>query len=302
MTDLAAAVALVEASEDFRILRRLMPRKRYRDESWNLGDPSRVKLGLVVDVETTGLRHGYDQIIEFAALQFSYDAVSGGVYEVRSGYQGYQQPTVPISDEARAKHGITDDMLKGESLNADRIEQLLDGVSLIVAYNSDFDRRMIEPQFPAFAALPWGDACFEVDWESAGSVGRKLENVLAHCCGVFYEAHHAMDDAVATLHALATASVGGMPALLALLESARTPTTRIWATNAPFGVKDDLKARGYRWFGGNARRVKAWYLDVRKEHTDRAVQAETEWLYSIGADPDFTTLTAKERFSVRSDA
>jgi DNA polymerase-3 subunit epsilon len=249
-------------------------------------------------VETTGLKHGHDQIVEFAAVQFTYDASNGFVYEVRSGYQGFQEPTVPISAEARSKHRITDDMLKGETLDADRIAQLLDGVSLVVAFNSDFDRRMIERQFPAFANVAWADACFEIDWEAAGSVGRKLENVLAHCCGVFYEAHRAMDDVVATLHALATADIGETPALLALLEAARMPTTRIWAIRSPFEMKDELKERGYRWH----ERKKTWYKDVRAERGTDAVSVELVFLECNGVRPDLKTLTAKERFSVRADA
>jgi DNA polymerase-3 subunit epsilon len=295
--DPEVAAAVLEQSDDYRVLRRLVPRKRYHDEPWNLGDRSRVKVGLVVDVETSGLRHGHDQIIEFAAARFTYDAMSGFVYEVQGGYQGFQEPTVPISDESRAKHHITDEMLKGQSLDAERITQLLDGVSLVIAYNSGFDRRMIEPQFPAFAFLPWGDACNEIDWEAAGSVGRKLENVLAHCCGVFYDAHRAMDDVTATLHALATADVGETPALLALLEAARMPTTRVWAVRSPFEMKDELKARGYKW----ADRKKTWYKDIRAERGTEPVSVELTFLECNGVRPDLKTLTAKDRYSVRED-
>lgn len=298
MTDLAAAVALVESSEDFRILRKLTPRKRYNDEPWNLGDRSRVKLGLVVDVETSGLRHGHDQIIEFAAAQFSYDAVSGTIFEIRHGYQGFREPTVPIDEAARAKHRITDEMLAGETLNEARIAQLLDGVSLVVAYNSDFDRRMVEAALPAFASLPWADACFEIDWDAFGVVGRKLENVLLHACGAFFEAHRAMDDVTATIHALATATLDGRPAMAYLLDAARTPTTRIWAARAPYELKDELKARGYRW----AAERKTWYRDMRGDPYSVDVRMENDWLTDRQVRPDFKTLTAKERFSVRSDA
>lgn len=296
--DLESMAATLAQSPDFKVLRRLNPQSKYHDEAWNLGDRSRVRVGMVVDVETTGLRHGHDQIVEFAAQRFTYDAENGFIYDVREWYHGFQQPTVPISDEARSKHRITDADLVGKSLDAGAIAQLLDGVSIVIAYNSDFDRRMIEAQFPAFANVAWGDACFEIDWESAGCVGRKLENVLLHCCGVFYEAHRAMDDVLATLHALATADIGETPALLALLEAARTPTTRIWARRSPFEMKDELKARGYRWH----ERQKTWYKDVRAERGTDAVSVELVFLECNGVRPDIKTLTAKDRFSVRADA
>lgn len=295
--DPEVAAAVLDQSADYRVLRRLQTRQRYHDESWNLGDPSRVKLGLIVDVETTGLLHGHDQIIEFAAAQFTYDAVSGAVYEVRDQYQGFREPSVQISEEARSKHHITDEMLKGQTLDPARIAEMLQGVSLVIAFNSGFDRRMVEAEFPAFANVAWGDACFEIDWESIGCVGRKLENVLLHCCGVFYEAHRAMDDVLATLHAIATADVGETPALRALLEAARTPTTRVWATRAPFDLKDELKTRGYKWAADR----KTWYKDVRAERGTQPVSVELTFLECNGVRPLLNTLTAKERYSVRED-
>jgi len=39
----------------------------------------------------------------------------------------------------------------------------------------------------------------------------------------------------------------GATALKVLLESAREPSLRVWATGSPFESKDVLKTRGYRW-------------------------------------------------------
>src|SRR5262249_10358220 len=47
--DLETMAATLEQSDRYRVLRRLVPRKQYHEEPWNLGDRSRVKLGLVVD-------------------------------------------------------------------------------------------------------------------------------------------------------------------------------------------------------------------------------------------------------------
>ena len=43
-----------------------------------------------------------------------------------------------------------------------------------------------------------------------------------------------------------------------LLEKARRPGWRIWAENSPFELKDELKARGYRWNGDGRPNPKAW--------------------------------------------
>jgi DNA polymerase-3 subunit epsilon len=296
--DLETMAATLEASESYRVLRRLTPRKKFNDEPWNLGDKSQVKVALVLDVESTGLDTSHDEIIELAAFAVSYDAVSGTVYEIRSGYHGYEQPTIPISAEARAKHHITDEMVAGERLDDERIMQLLATAGLVVAYNASFDRQMVERRVPAFRDVPWACACFGVDWDAFGVVGRKLENVLLHACGVFFDAHNAADDVAATVHALATAQKDGRPAMAYLLESARTPTTRVWARGAPFDLKDDLKLRGYRWQPAR----KTWYKDVAAERGTQPVSAELTFLECHGVRAEITTLSAKDRFSVRADA
>src|SRR6266851_1649200 len=43
----------------------------------------------------------------------------------------------------------------------------------------------------------------------------------------------------------------GRLALAALLEKARTRSWRLWARDAPFEMKDALKARGYTWNPGD---------------------------------------------------
>jgi DNA polymerase-3 subunit epsilon len=106
-----------------------------------------------------------------------------------------------------------------------------------------------------------------------------------------------MDDVCATIHALATGDVGDKPPMLHLLEAARMPTTRIWAIRSPFEMKDELKARGYKW----ADRRKTWYKDVRAERGTDAVSVELIFLESNGVRPDLKTLTAKDRYSVRED-
>jgi hypothetical protein len=54
-----------------------------------------------------------------------------------------------------------------------------------------------------------------------------------------------------------------------LLENARRKTIRIWAEQAPFDLKDELKKRGYRWSSGDEGRRKAWYVDIDEAKTRR---------------------------------
>ena len=59
-----------------------------------------------------------------------------------------------------------------------------------------------------------------------------------------------------------------------LLDSARTPSFRVWALNSPYDKKDLLKQRRYRWSGGEGGLPKAWYTFV----SEAEVAGEQAWL------------------------
>lgn len=85
---------------------------------------------LAFDTETTGLE-SEDQIIQWAVCD-QYGVVLGS---------GYVKPTVPISDGAFEKHGISEDQLVGAPLFAEAwptIRDLLVG-KIVVIYNANFD-------------------------------------------------------------------------------------------------------------------------------------------------------------------
>jgi DNA polymerase-3 subunit epsilon len=62
---------------------------------------------------------------------------------------------------------------------------------------------------------------------------------------MFHRSHRAVDDCHALLEILArTISGTERTALSLLLENARRKTIRIWAEQAPFDLKDELKKAG----------------------------------------------------------
>ncbi len=75
--ELESLATKLEASADYRVLRRFVPPLRYHK-----GDGSATAKGVVVDVETTGLDTARDKIIEFCGVPFEFEKESGKILEV----------------------------------------------------------------------------------------------------------------------------------------------------------------------------------------------------------------------------
>ena len=283
----------LEASGDYKVLRRLMPRAPSAAPE---GDSS--KLGIVLDVETTGLDPNRDEVIELAMIKFRYldrDEITG-VTEV---YQSFNEPTTPIPPEITELTGVTDAMVAGHKIDAAAVDTFVADAQIIIAHNAKFDRPFTEKAWPIFAQRHWACSLAEIDWLKYGFGGAKLAYLLADM-GLFHDAHRAVDDCQALLEILSRPLPGtSSTALATLLEHARRKTFRIWAENSPYDLKDRLKARGYRWNGGTDRRPKAWYIDVDQDKRD----AELRWLkteiYRRDTDLNCVEITALDRYSAR---
>jgi DNA polymerase-3 subunit epsilon len=254
------------ASGQYRVQRRIKPRAP-------IAPPTgvEVKLALFVDVETTGLDHTKNEIIELAMVPFTYGP-DGRIYEVREPFQRFHQPKAPISAEIIKLTGITNEMVAGHMIDPAEVAAFVADAILVIAHNANFDRRFLERLCNEFALKPWACSQSQVDWAGEGIEGTRLPYLVAGA-GYFYDKHRAVNDCLAAIELLATPlPVTGTLGMHRLLESARQPTWRIWAENSPFELKDVLKARGYKWNGDGTPFPKAWYVDV--EDGDRAAELE----------------------------
>jgi len=284
----------LEASGEYQILRRLRPHQPIQPPP---GTPTRS--GLVVDVETTGLNHDTDEIIELAMTPFTY-GLDGTIYAVGESFQRLREPSKPISPQITALTGLTNEMVAGHTIDPAEVDAFVAPTSLCIAHNASFDRRFVERFNNVFATKPWACSLSQIDWRGEGFEGGKLA-YLAQASGFFYERHRAMHDCLATIALLAKPlPKSRVPALYHLLTNARLTTWRIYAEHAPYDLKDLLKARGYRWNGAPSIQPRAWYTDLPEEFVPPELHyLRTEIYQSSTIEPRVTRIDAYKRFSDR---
>ncbi len=118
-------------------------------------------------------------------------------------------------------------MIKGCSIDNNRVEEIVERANLIIAHNAGFDRKIVEKQFPIFKKKPWACTCTQIPWSKEGITSTKLE-YLAYKFNFFYEAHRAEIDCLAGINILTQLlSISGNSVLNVLLENARLTTHRV---------------------------------------------------------------------------
>jgi DNA polymerase-3 subunit epsilon len=283
------------ASGWYRVVRRFERRDRYGSNP-----AATVRRALYIDVESTGLDTATDQIIELAAVPFTFDR-DGVVYDVGEPLSFFEDPGVPIPSSITELTGIDSEMVRGARIDDDALNAVLAECVLVIAHNAHFDRKLVERRLPAFANVHWACSQREVPWSEFGCAGVKLEYLLYRICGEFHDGHRAVDDCLAGVHLLAEPECEGRTAMSFLLESARQPTMRVWAIGAAFELKDMLKGRQYRWSDGSGGKPRAWYRDVAAKE----LAAEKEWLIDAAYGGDASRelrvdqFGGKDRYSSR---
>jgi DNA polymerase-3 subunit epsilon len=284
----------LEATGNYKILRRLSPQQPIATPAGYGG-----KVGIIVDLETTGLDANKDEIIEVAMVKFGYsnsDQVTG----VSSIFQAFNQPAAPIPAEIVALTGITDAMVTGHKIDATALEGFVADANIIIAHNAAFDRKFAEVSWSFFEHKNWACSAAGVEWQKYGFGGVKLPYLLTQS-GFFHDAHRALDDCHATLEILSRELPGtSTTALAVLLNRARRKTFRIWAESAPFELKDVLKRRSYRWNDGTDGRLRSWHIDVDEDKLDVEVQFLRREIYQREIHIDCREITALDRFSIRA--
>ncbi|MEN0060129.1 MAG: 3'-5' exonuclease [Bdellovibrio sp.] len=245
----------------------------YATPQWLQENADALRWGVVLDVETTGLSHATDQIIEIGLRQFLFHRQSGEILALGESYNSFQDPGRPLTPEIIQLTGITDDMIQGQQIDWEKVNALLTEAQLIIAHNARFDRPFIDKKSKISTEKIWACSVKQVDWSQYGFTSSKLE-LLNIYHGFFTDSHRAINDVDALLYLLSLSPEDTTkPYLQELLQNARRPQVHMIASSAPFDAKDHLKGRGYSWDAIN----RFWNKMIFKDQASE----EIKWLEEI---------------------
>lgn len=173
----------------------------------------------VVDTETTGLYPSRDRLVEIAVMLLEVEGATGRLVRILETYQELNDPGMPIPAEATAIHGITDAMVKGCRIDAQRVARILGCADLVVAHNSGFDKGFVRQLVPQVDAMVWGCSCRGIPWRKlyAQLDNTRLQHLAARLEIRAGTAHRALGDVETTVNLILRADHLGNAHLLHLI-------------------------------------------------------------------------------------
>ncbi len=247
----------------------------YVTPDWVGTNADAVRTGAAIDIETTGLNNTKDKIIEIGLRTFKFNRYTGEILALDAAYCAFADPGMPLSAEIQHLTGITDDMVKGQVIDWEKVSSLLSASQIVIAHNASFDRPFIDNELTESRKKIWGCSCEQITWHNYGFNTKKLE-MLAIYHGFFTDAHRALNDSDAVVYLLGLKNAGAQePYLLELLKNAAKPAVIVSAVGAAFEKKDLLKSRKYTW--NETQRV--WSKTINKDQHDDEVKWLEETIY-----------------------
>ena len=290
---------VLEATGDYRILRRLQPR-----ETFDAGAANDAKhIGVILDLETTGLDAATCEVIEIGLLKFAY-CDDGRISHVVDTYSSLNEPGVPIPPEVTELTGITEDQVKGSTHRPCASSQALWRTQILwwrIAPNTiarfvNDTGKISKPSPGRVRPRKW----------SGGNINSREQSWIS-CCGglVCFTTVTGLSPIVTRywksflVPSVLSIQHAAQSAFALMLQQAQKKVIRVWAEQASYSVKDDLKARGYKWNNGANGRPKSWYRDVEEDVCADEVAYLKRDVYRREVDVRLQPIDALSRFSIR---
>lgn len=276
------------ASADDPEVRIIRPIRRRQDWPQAAPPSADVKRYAVLDTETSGLDPLRHSIIEICVAIIAVDS-GGNILALERLGTGLQDPGKPLSKAVAELTGLTNEDLVNRVIDRDNLLSFIQLADGCIAFNSAFDRPMLENLLPATSSMKWGCAMADVDWRGAG-FQTGAQNFLLMQSGYHNPAaHRARDDVLSLIQLLSHTCSDGTTVLSQVTAAMEQPSWRLEATDAPYHVRYALKDQRYRWSDKN----KVWHKLVRQ----RDYAAELAWYEDeFRRSPSAITVSAEERY------
>ena len=96
-------------------------------------DGTPTKVGIIVDIETTGLNHAVDEIIELGMVKFTFSA-DGRVFRVVDQFSALREPSVAIPAAVTELTGIAAEMVARRTIDPGEVARFIDEAVLVIAH------------------------------------------------------------------------------------------------------------------------------------------------------------------------
>ena len=273
--------------------------ERYKKpEFYHLSADVPKKIGVFLDIESTGLSYTEDKLIELGMVKFEYSD-DGRIFRILEEFNSYQDPGIDISKFITDLTGINNEMVKGHKINETQLALFLEEVDIVIAHNAKFDRAFFEISFPSIKPKVWGCSASDVNWRQEKIESSKLE-YIAYKYNFFYEGHRAIIDCLVGIHILSQKLYNSKQLVLKqLLDNAAQVRFKLWAHNAPYASKDLLKSRGYRWDVHPVSKFKAWSIELTEKLVESEINYLKEEIYNSPMNIPIDIYDAYDRFSIK---
>ena len=107
-------VQTLDQSGEYRVLRRLPHRQQFSTPT------ALTKVGILFDVETTGLDTATDEVVELGMVKFSYHP-DGSVAAVLDTFSSFNERSRVIPESAIKLHSITNEKAAGHTIDGEAV-------------------------------------------------------------------------------------------------------------------------------------------------------------------------------------
>lgn len=201
-----------------------------------------IKIGIAIDVETTGTDKTKDEIIEVGLRIFYFSPVTGKILGLGEFMSSLNEPQKNLDPTITKITGISNSSLKNQRVDWKKVTELINSANLIVAHNAKFDRGFIDKYCKYNTKPVWSCTMTQVDWVQHNLPTSNLV-LLGAFHGYFTDAHRALVDAELVIKILSI----NPKYMLELYQGAHAIRSLIEVSNTQYEQRTLLTKIGFRW-------------------------------------------------------